>query len=113
MTGVLAASLILVSGVGLGLSVHVWRVMRRQGSCAGSGRCDIVFAHPSARLLGFPNAVLAAAYFAAMIIFVGVREQVGGGVPLWPALCASLASLAMCVWMARILFFQLRRSCRL
>ncbi len=95
--------LLLVSVAGLALSVYTTYVM----SCAGDS-CDVVMTTPYARVFGFPNAVLAAVYYAALIAFAALRLA-GTALPLWPALAASGLSLVMSAYLAWALIAKLRR----
>lgn len=61
-----------------------------------------------ARIFGFPNSVIAIAWFAALGGFAGARLG-GVAVPLWPVLAGSAASLLMSAFLAWALFAKLKR----
>jgi uncharacterized membrane protein len=97
-------ALLGVSVASLALSLRTVYLM----TCASS--CDVVMSTPYARVFGFPNAALAAVYYAALIAFCGLRLA-GIAVPWWPALAASGLSLVMTAYLAWALTFRVRRWC--
>jgi len=96
-------ALAVVSLGGLALSVYTTRVM----NCAGD-TCDLVMTTPYARVFGFPNAIIAAVYYAALVAFAAL-SLAGVRLPLWPALAAAGLSLVMSAYLAWALFAKLRR----
>src|SRR5262245_1594809 len=79
-------ALVAVSLAGLALSIHTTRVM----NCSGD-KCDLVMSTRYARVFGFPNSIIAAAYFAALIAYAALRLA-GVALPLWPPLVAGALS---------------------
>ncbi len=100
-------ALLATALAGLGLSVYT---MRESARCAREGICDVVLSHPTSRLFGFPNALLAAVYFTAIAWLAADRLVRGPVLPLWPALAAAGASLAVSAYLAWALFFRLRST---
>lgn len=103
----LDGALVVCSLAGLGLSLYA---LRETARCKATGVCDVVLTHPLSHVFGFPNAVLAAAYFVATAALGADRLWRGPVLPLWPALAAAAASLAMTVYLAYALFFRLRAT---
>ena len=86
--------------------------LRDSNICAlTNGDCEKTITSSDATTFGIPNAILGAAYFAAVIGIVSLRLITGRWVALAPTLAFLIAGFGFSVFLTHQLVFQMHDSC--